>query len=141
MTDQFEAPDGSEQLDQTPEGDSLATGGGGDVLDEGIVPPDKWSEDMREQLGDHPENDTIDQRLRDEQPEVGLDDDGSSAEFPQGDFLDDGEVGTERSGRLAEPTAAGAPDTEPDLVSEDVGIDGGAAGAEEAAVHVVDERE
>ena len=31
------------------------------------------------------------------------------------------------------------PDTEPDLVAYDVGIDGGAASAEEAAVHVQDE--
>jgi hypothetical protein len=31
------------------------------------------------------------------------------------------------------------PDDEPDLVARDVGIDGGAAGAEEAAVHVTDE--
>ena len=33
------------------------------------------------------------------------------------------------------------PDTEPDLVAQDVGIDGGGAGAEEAAVHVTDEDE
>ena len=33
------------------------------------------------------------------------------------------------------------PDREPDLVARDVGIDGGAAGAEEAAVHLTDEDE
>ena len=33
------------------------------------------------------------------------------------------------------------PDREPDLVAEDVGIDGGAASAEEAAVHLTDEDE
>jgi hypothetical protein len=33
------------------------------------------------------------------------------------------------------------PDSEPDLVAHDVGIDGGAAGAEEAAVHLTDEDE
>jgi hypothetical protein len=52
--------------------------------------------------------------------------------------VDDGEVGDARAGRLVEPDAGGAGDTEKDLVASDVGIDGGAAGAEEAAVHVVD---
>jgi hypothetical protein len=33
------------------------------------------------------------------------------------------------------------PDREPDLVAGDVGIDGGAASAEEAAVHLTDEDE
>jgi hypothetical protein len=32
-------------------------------------------------------------------------------------------------------------DNEPDLVARDVGIDAGAAGAEEAAVHLTDEDE
>ena len=34
-----------------------------------------------------------------------------------------------------------SPDVEQDLVARDVGIDGGAASAEEAAVHVTDEDE
>ena len=36
---------------------------------------------------------------------------------------------------------AADPDSEPDLVARDVGIDGSAAGAEEAAVHLTDKDE
>src|SRR6266496_4321470 len=51
------------------------------------------------------------------------------AEERQGESLDQ---------LLAEDEGA-HPDAEPDLVARDVGIDGGAAGAEEAAVHIQDE--
>jgi hypothetical protein len=47
-----------------------------------------------------------------------------------------GEVGDARAGRLAEEE-----DYESDLYAEDVGIDGAGAGAEEAAVHLVDGRD
>ena len=46
-----------------------------------------------------------------------------------------------RSGRLVAEDEGTHPDTEPDLVAQDVGIDGGAATAEEAAVHLTDEDE
>ena len=46
-----------------------------------------------------------------------------------------------RSGRLVADDEGAHPDTEPDLVAHDVGIDGGAATAEEAAVHVQDDTE
>ncbi|MGJ7440997.1 DUF5709 domain-containing protein [Aquipuribacter sp. MA13-6] len=50
---------------------------------------------------------------------------------------DDTEVGDLRAGRLVEPDEGVRQDTDADLVAEDVGIDGGAASAEEAAMHVV----
>ncbi len=53
--------------------------------------------------------------------------------------IDDGEVGTERAGRLVDPDEGFGEDTEKDLVGEDVGIDGAGASAEEAAVHVVED--
>jgi hypothetical protein len=53
---------------------------------------------------------------------------------------DDGQVGDERAGRLVAPDEGAHEDTEKDLVAEDVGISGAGAGAEEAAVHVVDEQ-
>src|SRR6516225_1995802 len=43
------------------------------------------------------------------------------------------------AGRLVAEDEGAHPDTEADLVARDAGIDGGAASAEEAAVHVVDE--
>ena len=49
------------------------------------------------------------------------------------------EVGDDRSGRLVSPDEGAHADTEKDLVAGDVGIDGGAASAEEAAMHVVEE--
>jgi hypothetical protein len=51
----------------------------------------------------------------------------------------EGEVGDLRAGRLVEPDEGAHEDTEKDLVAEDVGIDGGAASAEEAAMHVVED--
>ena len=44
-----------------------------------------------------------------------------------------------RAGRLVAEDEGAHPDAEADLVARDVGIDAGAAGAEEAAVHVQDE--
>jgi hypothetical protein len=52
---------------------------------------------------------------------------------------DDGEVGDDRAGRLLAPDEGAHEDTEKDLVARDVGISGAAAGAEEAAMHVIDE--
>ncbi len=46
-----------------------------------------------------------------------------------------------RAGRLVAEDEGVRTDTEKDLVATDVGIDGAAAGAEEAAVHVVDDPE
>ena len=42
-------------------------------------------------------------------------------------------------GRLVAEDEGAHPDDEEDLVARDVGIDGGAASAEEAAIHVVDD--
>ena len=43
------------------------------------------------------------------------------------------------AGRLVAPDEGSHEDAETDLIAGDVGIDGGAASAEEAAMHVVDE--
>ncbi len=53
---------------------------------------------------------------------------------------DDTEVGDTRAGRLVAPDEGTHEDAEKDLVAEDVGLDGGAASAEEAAVHVVEDQ-
>ena len=54
--------------------------------------------------------------------------------------LDDGEVGDLRAGRLVDPEEGIGPDDDKDLIGEEVGIDGAAASAEEAAVHIVPDR-
>lgn len=129
MSDQYEEmPDPSEQLDQVQPEDSLDDRGVDDILDEGYSPPENYSSALRH--GDH---ETLDQRLAEELPDDGEDDD----EYD--DSLDDGEVGRERAGRLMDPNGGIGPDDEDELWGEDVGIDGAAASAEEAAMHIVAE--
>jgi hypothetical protein len=50
-------------------------------------------------------------------------------------------VGDRRAGRLVAPDEGVDVDDESDLLASDVGIDGSAASAEEAAVHVIDGEE
>ena len=57
-------------------------------------------------------------------------------EFPQRN-----EVGRARAGRLVAPDQGFGEDMDAELVADDVGIDGGAASAEEAAVHVIADEE
>ena len=54
-----------------------------------------------------------------------------------GFLLDDGP--DRRAGRLGAEDEGAQPDGEADLVAHDAGIDGGAATAEEAAIHAVDD--
>lgn len=120
--------DASEELDQLEAEDSQT--GGTDPLETGYSPPERPL-GMREEL-------TLDQRLAEEVPEQQDDPGDGVGDLPggAGELLDD-QVGDERSGRLVAPDEGAHPDRETDLVAEDVGIDGGAASAEEAAVHVV----
>lgn len=142
-----DTPEASEQLDQIQPEDSLLDRGTDDVLDEGYSPPERWSSAERfgntaeEQL----EGESLDERLRQEVPDVepqyADDIDPSLGDLPETEeFLDDGEVGDARAGRLVDPDEGMGPDVEKDLVGDDVGIDGSAASAEEAAVHVVEDR-
>jgi hypothetical protein len=48
------------------------------------------------------------------------------------------EVGEDRAGRLVDPDEGLGEDREKDLLGTDVGIDEGAASAEEAAVHIIE---
>jgi Family of unknown function (DUF5709) len=120
--------------------DSLEDRGVSDVLDEGWSPPERplastgWGTTAREEAGDEP----LDARLAREVPEgeEWLGDGLGDASDTDGELLDD-EVGDLRAGRLV--TAGGEFDDDEELYALDAGIDGGAASAEEAAVHVVSE--
>jgi hypothetical protein len=125
MTDVYDDDDRSEQLDQLEPERSLDDRGVDDPLDEGYSPPEKPSELLRH--GDHQ---SLDERLAAEEPDVKPDE-------AEGDFIDDGEVGGERAGRLVDPNQGIGPDVDKDLIGDDVGIDGAAASAEEAAMHIV----
>ncbi|NJA58461.1 DUF5709 domain-containing protein [Streptomyces sp. NEAU-H3] len=142
-------PDGSEERDdddfaQLDYDDTLLDPDVKDPLDEGYSPVERPLAADRDgtTLAESEEGETLDQRLAEELPDIG---------DPQGDGLGDAldtdgelrdaEVGEDRSGRLVAPDEGLGPDTEKDMVASDVGIDGAAASAEEAAVHVVEDDE
>lgn len=123
----------SEELDQMQPEDTLVDRGVDDVLDEGYSPAEKWGpgEGFGSTAAETEQGENLDQRLAQEEPEA----DPYADEEAQAPV--DDEVGDTRSGRLVDPDAGSGEDTEKDLVGDDVGIDGAAASAEEAAVHVV----
>ena len=106
-----------------------------DELDRGYSPPEHYS--AGQGYGNTPweeeHRESIDQRIGQEIP-----DPDPYAETDD-EVLDDGEVGDRRAGRLVAPDQGLGEDMEKDLVGDDVGIDGAAASAEEAAVHVVED--
>ncbi len=136
----YEVEDASDTLDGDP---------GDDPLDRGVAAPQHWSAASRfgttgaeQQAGE-----SLDQLLAEETPDDAdnaddepgnIDgDDDAADEDVDGLLLDDGPA--PRAGRLVAEDEGAHPDREADLVADDVGIDGGAATAEEAAMHVVDD--
>jgi hypothetical protein len=122
--------------------DTLDDRGVPDVLDEGYSPPerplavDDWGTTAREEAQDE----DLDDRLARERPDVDADDGDGLGDAPDTDGeLWDGEVGEARAGRLVASDEGGGPDDDDELFAVDVGVDGAAASAEEAAVHVVSE--
>ncbi len=133
-------PDESEQLDQLQRDETLINRGVDDVLDEGYIPPDHWSpaEGYGNTVEEMHRGETLDQRLRQEDPEPDGDDDG--------DWNPDHEkreVGSRRAGRLVDGTHGygGLHDDSNENIAEEVGLAGGAASAEEAAMYVIDDDE
>jgi Family of unknown function (DUF5709) len=113
---------------------------GVDPLDEGWSPAERpWAvadwgtTGVEEEAGEG-----LDGRLGRELPETAAPEgDGlGDASDTDGELLDD-EVGGVRAGRLVEDDEGSGWDIEPELFASDRGIDGGAASAEEAAVHLV----
>jgi hypothetical protein len=127
--------DASDTLDGNP---------GDDPLDQGIAPPDRWSpgEGFGTTAEEEREGESLDQLLAEEEPEP--DPYAETGEEPDDedrrsdDLFGDAEP-EPRAGRLVAEDEGAHPDAEADLVARDVGIDAGAASAEEAAVHVDDE--
>jgi hypothetical protein len=120
--------------------DSLDDRGLVDVLDEGYSPPDEpWElNEYGLTAREASEHESLSKRLRRELPDItdnGSDGLGDTTDT-DGELYDD-EVGSIRSGRLIDVQPAGEIDDYAYLYARDVGRDGGAASAEEAAVHVV----
>jgi Family of unknown function (DUF5709) len=122
--------------DQLQAEDTLNDRGVDDLLDEGYSPPEKWSagEGFGTTADEALQGESLDQRIAQEEPDKDpYADDGEDVGGP--------EVGVVRSGRLVAPDEGAHGDEEEELVAEDVGFDGAAASAEEAAVHVVDDED
>ena len=133
--------------------DTLSGAPGDDPLDRGVVPPERWSAGVRFGTtgAEQTEGESLDQLLAEEEPDPALDftddepediedvelDEDAGDEDVDGLLLDDGP--DPRAGRLVAEDEGAHPDEEEDLVASDVGIDGGGATAEEAAMHVVEE--
>jgi len=135
----FQVDDSSDTLDGAP---------GDDPLDRGVIPPQRWSAAMRfgSTAAEQESGESLDQLLAEEEPDITAEisderledvagDEDAADEDIDGLLLDDGP--DPRAGRLVADDEGAHPDEEPDLLARDVGIDGGAATAEEAAVHVV----
>lgn len=89
---------------------------------------------MSERDHDEPA-DTLDTDDLEEEPEVTADEPWTDEEAP----TDDGRPWEPRAGRLLAPDESSHSDDESDAVALDVGTDGGAASAEEAAGHLTDD--
>ncbi|MEV0961639.1 DUF5709 domain-containing protein [Streptomyces sp. NPDC049910] len=110
------------------------------ILDQGYSPPERplGVDRVGTTAAEQREGESLDQRLAVELPDVAADDWDGIGDLPGGEGEPiDAEVGSVRAGRLVAPDEGTRPDTDKQLFASDVGIDAGAAGAEEAAVHVV----
>jgi hypothetical protein len=128
-----------------PEDTLEDSGGVRDVLDTGWSPAERpWAvDDWGTTEWEESTGESLAGRLARELPEDDTDDDGDGlggVSGTDGELRDD-EVGDLRAGRLEDLDGGGRRDTEAQLVARDDGIDGAAASAEEAAVHIVRGRE
>lgn len=138
--------EGASYLDaeQTPGEDMLVDRNVDDLLDEGYSPPERAVDYQRWSN----EDETIEDRLTEEEPDpyahltfgdeaTGRDDEQDDEQESQ-DYDEDGDTERTgaRAGRLVAPDEGLGEDTEKAALGRDVGIDGGAASAEEAAMHI-----
>ncbi len=149
MSDKDETPHESADLEDYEVLDASDTligePGDYDPLDRGVAPPERWTgairsggqerESLDDLLAEEEPDDTSDDDERDEDEDT--EDDDAGDEDVDGLLLDDGP--DPRAGRLVAPDEGAHPVDVTDLLASDVGIAGGAATAEEAAMHVVEE--
>ena len=130
--------------------DTLTGAPGDDPLDRGVATPERWSAAMRfgSTAGEQRSGASLNRRLAKEDPEHILD---PADERPDGVSWDenatDGDIASlaaldglgPRTGRLIRAYADDAAfrSWETAAVARDIGIDGGGASAEEAALHVL----
>jgi hypothetical protein len=110
----------------------------GDVLDTGVDAGEGYRGANRfgTTAAEERTGESLDQLLAEEEPEAGS---GQAGTDEDDDDDDDDRDPEPRSGRLVAPDDGAHEDDESNSVAFDVGIDGGAATAEEAAVHLTEE--
>jgi hypothetical protein len=139
----YEVRDASDTLDGPP---------GDDPLDRGVVTPDRWSAAMRfgTTASEQQTGESLDELLAEEEPDEEVDLDEDEDDELQDEGWDENATNADvsryerddspdaRAGRLVDKDDDVYPSDDRDFGAHDAGIDGGAATAEEAAVHVVD---
>jgi hypothetical protein len=135
---------GAENDDQLSDEDTLEDDPTGDPLDTGIIPADRSvpGDEYGTTEAEARAGEPLDMLLAEEEPDI---DPYAQAEREdeeadsEAELLEEEDEPDPRAGRLVAEDEGAHPDAEADLVASDVGIDAGAAGAEEAAVHIVGE--
>ena len=136
-----------EDGNQLQQEDTLIDRGVDDILDEGISPPER---PYGKAVLDHPGKETLDELLAEEEPDPvsrlnnvldELERQRSDDSERESEFPDDDEVGRARSGRLVASNLGYGADDDSEMFASDVGIDGGAASAEEAAMHIISDED
>ncbi|GGV65886.1 MULTISPECIES: DUF5709 domain-containing protein [Streptomyces] len=113
-----------------------------DILDEGYSPPERplGVDDYGTTAAEQHTGESLDRRLAREQPEVTEPEGDAVGDLPGGEGEPvDPQAGGPRAGRLVAPDEGTHADITAEEVASDAGIDAGAAGAEEAAVHIVED--
>jgi hypothetical protein len=132
--DEWDAIEDEGVLDAT---DTLDDDAVEDPLDTGVAAPDRWAAANRfgTTIAEQRSGESLDQLLAEEEPDIDpwADDRGEDED----DLIRRGYEAEPRSGRLVADDQGSGEDAEADAVAWDAGIDGGAASAEEAAMHVV----
>jgi hypothetical protein len=114
--------------DQADPSDTLTGDNTQDPLDAGYSPPDRPSHSWRGDTAEEArEGETLDEKLAEEEPDI------SEAD------LDDADA-EPRAGRLVAPDEGAHEDVDKIEIATDVGRAGYASSAEEAAMHVEDEK-
>ena len=134
----FQILDGADTLDGSP---------GDDPLDRGLAAPGHWTAGLKYALKGEEASESLDELLSEEEPDADADagswdENATEQEIVRCEEHDGADL---RAGRLVpQEERVDEDDDTPvfvqgELVARDMGIDGGGATAEEAAMHIIDD--
>jgi hypothetical protein len=121
----YESGDAIEDAENLDPIENLTGDDPDEIMQTGYNPPDREPYHLRRipTPREEREGESLDQKLAEEEPDVGVADGDAAEPEP-------------RAGRLVAPDEGAHPDEEKDAIATDVGPAGYAASAEEAAVHI-----